>query len=575
MVLGAGARRPRRSRRSRQRRRLLTRAVLPVLVIAGVAFAVGIVTASGPGQAERQLVSRYVAAWTAGDYPGMYAMLDASSRAHTTEPGFHAAYQRAAATATLVSLRTLRVGPRAGREIPVRVRVQTRLFGPLTELLEVPLTGSGSGAKVHFSPVLLFPGLQAGERLTRQVSLPPRATLLAGDGTPLAEGPNRFSPIPAVAGQIVGTLGPIPADEKTTYANDGYPADAKVGQDGLERVFQQQLAGTPGGTLRAGRRVLARNLPVPGHQVKTTIDPGLEQAAVTAEAGRYAGIAVMDPRTGALLALAGVAFSGLQPPGSTMKIITATGALQAGIVKLSDTFPIQTGATLNGYTLQNANGEACGGTFLNAFAVSCNSVFAPLGARLGAERLVSIAQRFGFNQPSSIAGAAESTIPSAGTIGDDLAVGSSAIGQGRVQTTALEMTDVGATIAMGGRRPIPTLQADATPRFVRVTNGRVAHLVQQMMVAVVAFGTGTSAAIPGVTVAGKTGTAELRSTAGPTANSSAAQNSAANTDAWFVGYAPVGAPRVVVGALFPAQGAGAATAAPAVHDILVAALARH
>ena len=123
-------------------------------------------------------------------------------------------------------------------------------------------------------------------------------------------------------------------------------------------------------------------------------------------AGRYAGIAAMDPRTGALLALAGVAFSALQPPGSTMKIITATGALEAGIVKLTDTFPIETSANVGGYMLQNANGEACGGTFLNAFAVSCNSVFAPLGVKLGGPRLVNIAERFGFNQPSSIPGAA-------------------------------------------------------------------------------------------------------------------------------------------------------------------------
>jgi cell division protein FtsI/penicillin-binding protein 2 len=312
---------------------------------------------------------------------------------------------------------------------------------------------------------------------------------------------------------------------------------------------------------------LGRAASSPGQTITTTINPAIERAAITAMGSNYAGIAAMDPRTGAVLALAGVAFSALQPPGSTMKIITATAALHAGIVKLGDTFPIATSSTIDGYTLQNANGEACGGTFFNAFAVSCNSVFAPLGAKLGAQRLVSMAERFGFNQPPSIPGAAESTIPSASTIGDSLAVGSSAIGQGMVQASALEMTDVAATIAMRGRRPIPTLRAHQHPRFVRVATRHVAGLVQRMMVAVVQFGTGTVAQIPGIEVAGKTGTAELRNTAGA--------SNPQNTDSWFVGYAPVGAPRVVVGALFPSAGAGAQTAAPAVHDVLVAALQAH
>ncbi len=303
--------------------------------------------------------------------------------------------------------------------------------------------------------------------------------------------------------------------------------------------------------------------------VQTTIVPAIERAAINAIAGRYAAMAAIDPRTGAILALVGFAFSVLQPPGSTMKIITATAALQAGIVKLSDTFPVATSATIDGYTLENAGGEACGGTLLNAFAVSCNSVFAPLGARLGASRLVQTAERFGFDQRPPIAGAAESQIPPAATIGSALAVGSSAIGQGRVQASTLEMTDVAATIAMGGRRPVPTLLAHRPPRFVPVTSARVARQVQRMMVAVVQFGTGTAAQIPGVQVAGKTGTAELRDTA--TLGASSAQN----TDAWFVGYAPVGHPRIVVGALFPSQGSGGATAAPPVHDVLVAALRSH
>jgi penicillin-binding protein A len=565
---------PRRSRRNRRRRRLATRAV-PLILVAAAAFAFGLLTATGPGRAERKLVTSYVHAWTQRDWPKMYSLLDDASRSRVTQTEFVDAYQRTAMLATTVSLRALRIGKRRGDEIPVGFRIHTRLFGNLTETLQVPLTGSGSDAKVHYADELLFPGLLPGEKLSRHVSLPPRATLLAADGTPLAEGPDRTSPIPSVAGQIVGTLGPIPKADETTYALEGYPRDAHVGQDGLERVFQQQLAGTPGGTLKAGHRVLASAAPKTGHTVKTTIVPRLEEAAVAAEAGRYAGIAVMNPRTGGLLALAGVAFSALQPPGSTMKIITATGALDAGIVKLSDTFADASGATLDGYNLQNAGGEVCGGTLLNAFAVSCNSVFAPLGAKLGGRRLVAMAERFGFNQRPSIPGAAESTIPAANAIGDDLAVGSSAIGQGKVQTTALEMADVGATIAMGGRRPIPTLQANQPPKFVRVTSPHVAHLVQQMMIAVVSFGTGTPAQIPGVEVAGKTGTAELRSTQGPGAASAADANSPQNTDSWFVGYAPVGSPRYVVGALFPAQGAGAQTAAPAVRDVLAAALASH
>ncbi len=557
-----------RPRRHARRQRLLTR-TLPLATVALAAFAAGVVVAGASGRDERAMVGRYVRDWQHGRYAQMYALLDDGSRRTLSQSAFVGALHAAATTATLESLQVLTVGSRSGDAIPVRMSLTTRVFGRLREVLRVGLSGSGDGARVHFSSSLTFPGLRAGEHLTRQVALPPRASLLARDGTPLAVGAARSSPIPDVAGEVVGTLGPVPAAQTAQYAALGYPAGAQVGQDGLERVFQAELAGRPGGTLLAGRRVLARAAPVGGSTVRTSISPSLERAAIAALAGRYGGIAALDPRTGEVLALAGVAFSALQPPGSTMKIVTASAALQAGIVHLGTTFPDQGATELDGYTLQNANGEVCGGTLLEAFAVSCNSVFAPLGARLGAARLVAMAQRFGFDQPPSIPGAAEPSIPSAATIGDALAVGSSAIGQGMVQSSALGMTDVAATIAMGGRRPVPTLQAGATPQFVPVISRHVAGLVQRMMVAVVAFGTGTSAQIPGVKVAGKTGTAELRNTADP---SNPDAGSAANTDAWFVGYAPVGAPRIVVGALFPAQGAGGDTAAPAVRSVLASGL---
>jgi cell division protein FtsI/penicillin-binding protein 2 len=313
--------------------------------------------------------------------------------------------------------------------------------------------------------------------------------------------------------------------------------------------------------------------------VRTTLDVGVERAAIAALAGRYGGIAAIVPQSGEILALAGVAFSALQPPGSTFKIVTLTGALESHLTSADATFPIEDAATLDGVSLQNANGEYCGGTLEQAFASSCNSVFAPLGAQLGARRLVNVAERYGFNEQPSIPGAAQSTIPR--EIGDDLAVGSSAIGQGLVQATTLQMTDVAATVAMRGRRPQPTRRLGDEPRLTRVTRRPVAREVARMMLAVVRYGTGTAAAISGVDVAGKTGTAELQSTVVPDERSSQVPPPAADAppplkpDAWFVAYAPERRPRIAVGALFVEAGAGGDIAAPAARGVLLAGLQRH
>ncbi|MBV9466037.1 MAG: hypothetical protein JO169_07975, partial [Solirubrobacterales bacterium] len=247
--------------------------MIPLAALAAGSFTAGILWATAPGRAERQLVQDYVTAWARNDYPRMYDLLDAPSRRATSEAQFAAELKVAAATATLQALIPGRIGARTRDVIPVRVRVRTELWGTLVATLRVPLAGSGSGASIRFSTTLLFPGLLTGEQLTRQVTLPPRAALLASDGAPLAEGAERHSSIPDVAGEIVGALGPIPADLSSEYAALGYPSDAKIGLDGLERVFQTRLAGRPGGTLLAGSRVLAQAPPIPAHAVTTTISP--------------------------------------------------------------------------------------------------------------------------------------------------------------------------------------------------------------------------------------------------------------------------------------------------------------
>jgi cell division protein FtsI/penicillin-binding protein 2 len=197
-------------------------------------------------------------------------------------------------------------------------------------------------------------------------------------------------------------------------------------------------------------------------------------------------------------------------------------------------------------------------------------VFAPLGAKLGGKRLVDEAEQFGWNELPSIAGAATSTIPGADEIGGDLAVGSSAIGQGKVLATPLLMASVAETIASGGTLHPPTLLEHGTrlaPR--RVTSRRVAGIVERLMLGVVSYGTGTAAAIPGVKVAGKTGTAELTTTVGVAPGE---EGAGTDTDAWFSAYAPARRPKLAVGVLFVKAGAGGTTAAPAAKIVLQAGL---
>jgi penicillin-binding protein A len=389
----------------------------------------------------------------------------------------------------------------------------------------------------------------------------------------LAQGPaeSRGSPL-EIAGSIAGSLGPEESEEARAalYAR-GFPHDWPVGQTGLEHAFEEQLAGRPGGTLLAGARVLARARPRPARPVRTTIDTRVQEAAVTALAGRFGGIAALDARTGEMVAAAGIAFSAPQPPGSVFKIVTTTAALEDGLVKPSTEFPVETAATIDGVELENANGELCGGTFQSSFAHSCNSVFAPLGVRVGASRLVETAERYGFNGDPSVPGEVPSTIPPAGEITSPLDVGSTAIGQGRVLATPLVMASIAQTIAAEGVRATPTLAPGQDAHGTRVTTRRVARTIERMMVDVVGVGTGAAAAIPGVPVAGKTGTAELEDTRGPNAEEEV-EDSTTDTNAWFTSFAPANRPRIAVAVMLVRGGAGGAVAAPAARIVLEAGL---
>jgi cell division protein FtsI/penicillin-binding protein 2 len=376
----------------------------------------------------------------------------------------------------------------------------------------------------------------------------------------------------------------VPASRRQELERTGVPGSSIVGLSGLELALDDRLRGTPGGALLAGRRVIAYARAQPAPPLRTTVSPAVQKAAVTALGGQLGGIVAMQP-SGQILAVAGIGLDALQPPGSTFKMVTTTGVLSAGVANAHTVFPYATYATLDGVKLNNANGEECGGSLALAFAVSCNSVFSPLGVKLGATRLVAMAERFGFNHAPGIVGAAESTLPPASEIEGELDVGSTAIGQGQVLASPLEMATVAATIADGGRRPQPTFLPHPASAVAPVVSSTVAHTMRRLMIGVVREGTGTAAAIPGVTVAGKTGTAELKtcSSAAPAeAGTSQAheaahegcggESEAANTDAWFAAFAPALHPRVVVCVMLVKDGAGGATAAPVAREVIEAAL---
>jgi cell division protein FtsI/penicillin-binding protein 2 len=374
-------------------------------------------------------------------------------------------------------------------------------------------------------------------------------------------------------------------EELPSLVRQGFSADTPVGVSGLEQAFNARLAGRPGGTLLAvsdsggSARVLARGEPRPGSPVKTTIDPALQESAVSALAGRSGGIAVLDARNGDVRALAGQAFSAPQPPGSTFKMVTTTAALQKGLVTLDDYFEITNGVNVGGRFIENANGEYCGGTFREAFAESCNADFAPLGPEIGNDDLVGTAKRFGFNSPPTLYASkvvrrfdpSQSSIP--GEVGDDLDLGVSAIGQGEVLATPLQMASVAQTIGNGGVREPTSIVANRKIRPeaepVRVMSKKIAAELTELMVGVVTSGTGFAGAIPEAQVAGKTGTAEL----GPEPGQENEEDPVQIKDAWFAAFAPADNARLAVGVLLiDAGAAGGEVAAPAASQVLSAGL---
>jgi len=383
-----------------------------------------------------------------------------------------------------------------------------------------------------------------------------------------------------------------------------------VGQSGIERMLDEFLRGRDGGEQvevdAAGRvlRVLGRRERRPGADVTTTLDRRIQEAAERALGDAAGAVVVMDPRNGDLLAMASTPtfdssrFTGpierdewlrlvrdpqypllnralrAYAPGSVFKLVVAAAALQEGLIAPSDKLPCPASMTIGNRTLRNWKREDVGPIDLErAIATSCNTFFYRLGLKVGIDRIARHARAFGFGQATGIMLGDEKVglIPMAarGSLtrtwlpGDTANV---AIGQGRLLVTPLQVARFMAAIANGGIlwRPRLVQHIDTARETVLSVppevNGRVALapvvlavLRRSLWAAVNDGGTGAAARSPDLSVAGKTGTAQIVR---------GSDSSKGQDHAWFAGYAPADDPQVVVVVLVERGGTGGKVAAP-------------
>ncbi|MBC7082433.1 MAG: penicillin-binding protein [Bacillota bacterium] len=379
--------------------------------------------------------------------------------------------------------------------------------------------------------------------------------------------------------------------------------DARYGTAGLEASYNSELLGLGGESSVAS---LARNIfaagPARGNDIILTVDMGVQRAAERAMAGRRGAAVALDPKTGAILAMVSnpgfspgrISFEwerlvkddgsplfnratlGLYPPGSAVKPIIAAIALSSGVVSPEDRFRCE-GAIRVGNRADDerevscSDGRAHGDVDLAAaIARSCNVAFAQIGWRVGREKLYNGLQSFHFGValPFDVPTAA-GAISAGGVNLDRAAVAQISIGQGTLVASPLEMACAIGAIGNGGvmRRPYVVREVRSpdgtklrrTPSTIlRVpVPATVARRVKDMMVEAVTSGTARAAGLPGVRVAGKTGTA---------------QNPHGAPHAWFVGFAPAEDPRCAVAVVVENGGSGGRVAAPVAREILRAAL---
>lgn len=426
-----------------------------------------------------------------------------------------------------------------------------------------------------------------------------RGLIVSADGVVLA----RSDPDPATTGSFIRSY-----PEGAVFANVVGYSSLLFGEQGLERAYSADLRSRRDFTISDLLSVvLGRDLRP--ENIQLHLDASLQRLAYQALGGQAGAVVALDPLTGSVRALvtspsydpaqllgpdaasqyqvlledparplSDRATRELYPPGSTFKTVVAAAAIDSGTATQETTYADPAQFPLPGSTavIENAGGGPCNNgtstTLLQAFVRSCNTTFARIAIETGAEPIGETAQRLGFNREIPFPWpAAESAFATSILANDDAALGQSGIGERDVRATPLQMAMVAAAVANQGTVMVPNLVArifDSDGNEVETIEPSVldsafspetAFVMSQMMERVVTEGTGRQAAVPGIRVAGKTGTST---------------GIEGRPHAWFVGFAPVDAPTIAVAVFVEAGGnigenaSGGSVAAPIASQLI-------
>jgi len=502
------------------------------------------------------------------------------------------------------------------RELPRDDESRDAVLGRVASLLHIPYQDLSEAVSKVPSDSLLPVRVRRGLTLTEVAKIEEWKLELPGVITEVE--PQRVYPTSRFAAHLLGYVREA-SDEQLKQGR--YRRGEMVGQSGLERLLDEYLRGQDGGERievdamgRPVRRVQATE-PHAGAQVITTVDRGIQEAAERAMEGLAGAVVVMDPRNGDVLAMVSTPafeidrFTGTidrdawlrvvqdpnfpllnrtiqtqYAPGSVFKIVVAAAGLQERSITPLDRIYCNGEFHLGTATFKDWKEGGHGTVDLHhAIAQSCNIFFYEAGLKIGGAAIVKYAGAFGFGQPTAIdlPGEKSGLLPRPQSVrsrqGKTMAFPpgetvNMSIGQGTVLVTPMQIARFMAAVSNGGVlwRPRLVQRVERQDQVVWSDQGQVAghvelspvvwaFLRQSLWAVVNDNGTGAAAKIPGLDIAGKTGTAQM------IAKSKAEKG---QDHAWFAAFAPVKAPEVVVVVLVERGGKGGQVAAPIARKIL-------